>query len=139
MKSFRSPDGTQWGVDVTTPSSSNALVIFHHPDGSSSSKDRYAWFISHGSKANNVTARLDPQKDVLDLLTERDIARLFRRSFPVSTASPATSNRATGLASLSHASAGDDESNGGSARDASETREGWLPGTLRSGVLGRRS
>ena len=130
MKAFRSPDGTHWGVEITSPSSSNAMVLFHHPNGQTSQLDRYAWFLSHGPQANNVTARLDPKKDVLDLLTERDIALLFRRSFPVSTAA-GPDNVATGRASQSHESGANGSPDSENAHRPEATRGGWLPGTLR--------
>ncbi len=90
MRSFRGPDGVIWGVRVEAPGSSNAMVVFNHPDGASSSRDRYAWHIGRGPEARSVTARLDPAK-VMESLTDADLARLFRRSWPVSrvwTASP---------------------------------------------------
>jgi hypothetical protein len=83
MKSFRSPDGTFWGVEVQSPGSSNAMVVFHHPNGRTASLDRYAWYIAPGPEANNVTGRLAPAR-VLESLGDRDIARLFRRSMSIS-------------------------------------------------------
>jgi hypothetical protein len=83
MKSYRSPDGVLWRVDVSLPGSSNAMVIFRHPNGASSRLDRYNWFISHGPEARSVTSRLEPGK-VLESLTDIDISRLFRRSMPIS-------------------------------------------------------
>jgi hypothetical protein len=87
MKSFRSPDGTHWGVEVNLPGSSNAMVVFHHPDGDSSRKHRYAWYINKGPEARSVTSRLSA-KDVADALTEVDLGRLFRRSMTVSRPDP---------------------------------------------------
>ena len=58
MRSFRSTDGTNWGIDVALPGSSNAMVIFRHPDGRSSRNDRYNWFISSQPEARSVTSRL---------------------------------------------------------------------------------
>jgi hypothetical protein len=83
MRNFRSPDGIVWGVDVDLPGSSNAMVIFRHPNGRSSRLDRYNWFISNGPEARSVTARLSPGK-VLEALSEVDVARLFRRSMSIS-------------------------------------------------------
>lgn len=83
MKSYRSPDGVLWRVDVALPGSSNAMVIFRHPNGGSARLDRYNWFISNGPEARSVTSRLDPKK-VLDSLSDQDIARFFRRSMPIS-------------------------------------------------------
>jgi hypothetical protein len=82
LRAFGGPDGTQWGVEVVLPGSSNALVLFHHPNGQSARLDRYAWHLSNGPEAQNVTARLVP-KQILSALTDRDIARYFRRSMPV--------------------------------------------------------
>ena len=87
MRDFRGPDGTPWQVEVRTPGSSNAMVLFHHPDPRSSRGNRYAWYISNGPEARNVTARLSPER-VLEALTDRDLARLFRRSMPISSGSP---------------------------------------------------
>ena len=83
MRNFRSPDGIIWKVDVDLPGSSNAMVIFRHPNGRSARLDRYNWYISHGPEARSVTARLAP-KQVLESLTDMDLARLFRRSMPIS-------------------------------------------------------
>lgn len=88
MRLFRSTDGTDWAVDVKSPSNSNAMVVFRHGDGRTSSRDRYAWYQWHGSEARNVTARLDPD-EVLERLSEADLIRLFRRSMPVTTQQPA--------------------------------------------------
>jgi hypothetical protein len=87
LKDFRSPDGIPWRVGVQAPSSSNAMVVFYHPDGSTSRRDRYAWYNTLAPEARNVTARLKPA-DVLERLTPRDIALLYRRSFPISTPIP---------------------------------------------------
>ena len=83
MRNFRSPDGIVWGVDVSLPGSSNAMVLFRHPNGQSSRLDRYNWFISNGPEARSVTARLSPAH-ILDSLSDTDISRLFRRSMAVS-------------------------------------------------------
>ena len=83
MRNFRSPDGIVWGVDVDLPGSSNAMVLFRHPNGQSSRLDRYNWFISNGPEARSVTSRLSPRQ-VLESLSDTDIARLFRRSMAVS-------------------------------------------------------
>jgi hypothetical protein len=86
-RDFRSTDGIPWRVAVRVPGSSNAMVIFEHPDKSSSSKDRYAWHVTYGPEARNVTARLKPD-EVLESLTEQDLTLLYRRSMPVTTAVP---------------------------------------------------
>ena len=83
MRRFRSPDGIVWGVDVSLPGASNAMVFFRHPNGQSSRLDRYNWFLSNGPESRSVTARLSPER-VLDSLSDTDLARLFRRSMGVS-------------------------------------------------------
>ena len=87
MKTFSSPDGVLWRVDVQNPGSSNAMVMFRHPDGGSSRKDRYNWYISKGPEARSVTSRLSPQK-VLNGLDDAALAVLFRRSMRVSRPDP---------------------------------------------------
>ena len=87
MKTFTSPDGVLWKVVVQNPGSSNAMVVFRHPDGESSRKDRYNWYISKGPEARSVTARLSPQK-VLDSLDDTSLSLLFRRSMRVSRPDP---------------------------------------------------
>ncbi|HVE77467.1 MAG TPA: hypothetical protein VNA89_01325 [Gemmatimonadaceae bacterium] len=84
MKVYVSPDGTRWGVAVRSPGSSNAMVVFYHPNGQTARLDRYNWYITHGPEARSVTARLSPAK-VLDQLDDRQLARLFRRSMPIHT------------------------------------------------------
>jgi hypothetical protein len=83
MRTFRSSDGTTWGVEVALPGSSNAMVIFRHPDGRTSRKDRYNWFISSQPEARSVTSRLSPDK-VLKSIDDALLAKLFTRSMPVS-------------------------------------------------------
>jgi hypothetical protein len=83
MKSFRAADGVNWSVNVVLPGSSNAMVMFRHPDGQSARRDRYNWFISRGPEARSVTSRLAPDK-VLELLDDDALSRLFARSMPVS-------------------------------------------------------
>lgn len=87
MRYFDAPDGTRYGVSVSNPGASNAIVVFRHPDGSMASRDRYAWYINHGPEARSVTARLKKDQ-VLDALEDADLARLFRRSMPVTTEAP---------------------------------------------------
>jgi hypothetical protein len=82
FRPFSGPDGTNWGVEVIVPGSSNAIIVFHHPNGRSARLDRYGWYLSNGPEAHNVTARLDPAQ-VLQSLTDRDVARHFRRSVPI--------------------------------------------------------
>jgi hypothetical protein len=87
MKTYTAPDGTTWGVDVQSPGSSNAMILFRHPDPTTSRLDRYNWIISAGPEARSVTSRLDPAK-VLDHLNASEITRLFQRSMPVSRPDP---------------------------------------------------
>ncbi|MFL5574664.1 MAG: hypothetical protein ACJ79S_01620 [Gemmatimonadaceae bacterium] len=88
QRSFRGPDGTEWAIEVRSPGASNAMIVFNHPDGRTSRLNRYAWYIWHGPEARDVTARITP-REVQDALTDRDVARLFRRSMPISTDVPA--------------------------------------------------
>ena len=83
MRTYRSPDGVLWGVKVDLPGSSNAMVIFRHPNDQSSRLDRYNWYISNGPESRSVTSRLSPER-VLESLDDADLARLFRRSMPIS-------------------------------------------------------
>ena len=87
MKTYTAPDGTTWTVSVQTPGSSNAIILFRHPDGRSSRLDRYNWVISRGPESRSVTARLDPKK-VLEGLDAGTIMRLFQRSMSVSRKDP---------------------------------------------------
>jgi len=87
MKSWRSPDGISWLVDVDLPGSSNAMVIFRHPDGASARLDRYNWFLSNGPEARSVTSHLSRTK-VLEALDDQAIARLYRRSMRISRPDP---------------------------------------------------
>ena len=57
------------------------MLVYQHPDGQSSKLDRYAWI--------NSATTTDPResltsKDVMDRLTDEEVARLFRRSMMVS-------------------------------------------------------
>ena len=78
-RTFRSPDGTTWRIEVRSPGSSNACVVFHHPRGIGS---RYAWYLATGPEARSVTGRLEPAK-VLQAIDDRALAMLFRRSTPI--------------------------------------------------------
>jgi hypothetical protein len=84
MKSFQSPDGTTWGVQVELAGASNALIVFHHPDGRTSRKDRYAWINWHGPEATNVQGQIDLTA-VRETLTDTRLASLFRRSALIGT------------------------------------------------------
>lgn len=85
MRTFQATDGTVWGVEVGLPGSSNAMVIFRHPDGSTARNDRYNWYISKGPESRSVTSRLTPSR-VLDEIDEVSLKRLFSRSMAVSRA-----------------------------------------------------
>jgi hypothetical protein len=87
MKNYTAPDGTTWGVTVQSPGSSNAMILFRHPDGRSSRLDRYNWIISRGPESRSVTSRLSPDK-VLEQLDAGSIMRLFQRSMSVSRKDP---------------------------------------------------
>ena len=84
---YSSPDGVLWRVQVQNPGSSNAMVVFRHPDGASSRKDRYNWYISRGPEARSVTSRLSPDR-VLESLDDSTLAQLFRRSMRISRPDP---------------------------------------------------
>ena len=79
-KPFRSPDGQAWKVDITAVGASNAMVRYMQPD---SRVNRYAWYLASEATARSVTARLKPA-EVLDALSDDDLARLYRRSMPIS-------------------------------------------------------
>lgn len=64
------------------PGASHAMVVFRHPNGRTSRLDRYAWRNIDGPDARNVTARVDVG-EVLERLTESDIALHFRRSMRI--------------------------------------------------------
>jgi len=87
MKLWRSPDGIDWAVDVDLPGSSNAMVIFRHPNGASARLDRYNWYLSNGPEARSVTSHLSKSK-VLDSLDDQALARLYRRSMRISRPDP---------------------------------------------------
>jgi hypothetical protein len=87
MKLWRSPDGIDWAVDVDLPGSSNAMVVFRHPNGGSARLDRYNWYLSNGPEARSVTSHLSKSK-VLDSLDDQALARLYRRSMRISRPDP---------------------------------------------------
>jgi hypothetical protein len=82
-RSYTSPDGTNWIVQVMLPGATNAMIVFEHPDGATSRHDRYNWVNIAGPGARNVTSRADATA-VLRELTDTQIALLFRRSMPIS-------------------------------------------------------
>ena len=87
MATYRSTDGTVWRVKVSNVGASNAIVLFQHPDGETTRKDRYNWYLSRGPEAKSVTGRLDPTK-VAAALTGEEVEALFRRSMSVSRRDP---------------------------------------------------
>jgi hypothetical protein len=87
MKTYTAPDGTVWGVAIQLPGSSNSMILFRHPDGRSSRRDRYNWVLNRSPGALRVTSRLVPD-EVLKQLDDHEIARLFSRSMPVSRRDP---------------------------------------------------
>jgi hypothetical protein len=86
-RTFHDGDGTPWAIEIRLPGASNAMIVFHHPDGATSRRNRYAWIQSHGPEARDVTGRQDKKK-VLESLSDETIATLFRRSMPISTSLP---------------------------------------------------
>lgn len=87
MKPFRTADGTEWGVDAELPTTSAALIIFHHPDGRTSRKDRYAWYQWNGPESRNVKGRIDVAK-VRAALDEKAMQELFKRSMLIGSGRP---------------------------------------------------
>lgn len=83
MRTISAPDGIVWSVRIQSPGTSNAMIMFRHPDGRTSRLDRYNWVISNGPDARSVTSRPEPAT-VLEQLTDAAILRLFQRSMPVS-------------------------------------------------------
>lgn len=81
-RSFTDSAGTMWRVQVGNVGSSNAQIVFQHPDPRRTRDNRYAHYISSGVETQNVSARLDP-KAVLSTLDEPALARLFRRSMQI--------------------------------------------------------
>jgi hypothetical protein len=82
-RSYTSPDGVDWIVQVMLPGATNAMIVFEHPDGGSSRRDRYNWVHIAGPGARNVTSRADGEA-VLRELSDTQIALLYRRSMPIS-------------------------------------------------------
>jgi hypothetical protein len=82
MRSYKSPDGTHWGVEVKLPGASSAMIMFHHPNGKTAERDRYAHYIWHGPESRSVTARV-PKDSVMRAISDEDLALLFRRSMPI--------------------------------------------------------
>lgn len=87
MKPFRTPDGTEWGVDVELPTNSDVLVVFHHPDGRTSRRDRYAWLNWRGAESQDVRGRLAVER-VRAALDDATIRALFTRSMLIGSGRP---------------------------------------------------
>jgi hypothetical protein len=79
---FQGIDGTPWRVEVRSPGSSNALVVFTHPDPERTRESRYAHYVWVGPESQNVSTRIDPGV-VLASLDDASLTRLFRRSMPI--------------------------------------------------------
>jgi hypothetical protein len=86
-RTFQAPDGRTWSATVRSPSSSNVMVVFQHPDRTRSTEDRYAWWVSRAPEASDVTARLTPSV-VLDALGDAELTQLFRKSIPIASQTP---------------------------------------------------
>lgn len=86
-RAYRSPDGLAWTATARAPGASNVMIVFLHPDRSTTERDRYAWWVSAGPEARDVTARLSAA-EVLASLNEEDLRDLFRRSMPISSNVP---------------------------------------------------
>jgi len=82
IRPFAGPDGLNWGVEVKMPSASNAMIVFHHPGGTTHRLDRYAWHQWHGPEARSVTSRIVPAS-VMKSLDNSVLSLLFRRSMPM--------------------------------------------------------
>lgn len=61
------------------------MIVFHHPNGTTTRKDRYNWYNANAPEAKNVTSRLDPRQ-IERSLTDEQLALLFRRSMLISAA-----------------------------------------------------
>jgi hypothetical protein len=83
IRPFRTPDGTNWGVEVQVPGASSSMIVFHHPGGKTARLDRYAWDIWTGPESRSVTSRVSAEK-VMQSMTDEKLALLFRRSMLVS-------------------------------------------------------
>lgn len=87
MKPYRAPDGTWWGAEVRMPSHSGAMVIFHHPTGETARLNRYAWMNVRSAVAQDPREHLSTAT-LAASLGDGELAKLFRRSVPVSTDRP---------------------------------------------------
>jgi len=82
-REFRSADGLMWSVVVQLPSHSSAMLVFQHPDGQTSKGDRYAWINAPVKATSDPRERLSVAA-LSDALSDLEVARLFRRSMPIS-------------------------------------------------------
>jgi hypothetical protein len=80
-RDFRAPDGSSWSVEIRTPGTSTALIVFRPVSGVDGS-DRYTNYIAPDGERSGVMGRLDAAV-VLDAIDERAIAKAFRVSVPV--------------------------------------------------------
>jgi hypothetical protein len=87
MTPYRASDGTMWGAEVRMPTHSGAMVIFHHPTGETARLNRYAWINAPAVTAHDPRTSLGA-KGLTESLSERELARLFRRSMPIQTSRP---------------------------------------------------
>ena len=87
MREIVAPDGVRWRVEVRMPGASNAMLVFHHPSGRTSSLNRYAWYLWSGAEARDVTGRLTA-KQIFEHVSDEELTMLFRRSMPISTPVP---------------------------------------------------
>lgn len=69
------------------PSHSGAMVLFHHPTGETARLNRYAWMNVRSAVAQDPREHLNAAT-LAASLDDRELARLFRRSVPVSTDRP---------------------------------------------------
>jgi hypothetical protein len=97
LRTFTGADGTVWGVEVMLPSHSSAMIVFHHPDGTTARRDRYNWINADVPDARDVKARLDPAA-VLASIADQQLALLFRRSMAISAADDPSRSPVTNLA-----------------------------------------
>jgi hypothetical protein len=75
-------NGLSWRIDVRNPGSSNAIVVFQHPDPQRTRESRYAHYLWRGPESQNVSGRIDPAA-VLSALDDTTLTKLFRRSMPI--------------------------------------------------------
>ena len=79
-RDWQAADGTPYRVEVQLAGASSALVVWKHGDRR---RDRYVTWQAPEPEARSVTARLG-ERDVLSRLDDAALAKLFRRSAPVS-------------------------------------------------------